>query len=106
MRDVFEISGRKWRGIGEIKESGLRLRPEFADFDAEKKFGVSDTRATEPLECIAALVLQGLKRPVDCPAFGACCHPGSPLGAPMVSSEGACAAYYTYRRHTALAAED
>jgi hydrogenase expression/formation protein HypD len=99
MFDVFEVTDRKWRGIGEIGQSGYRLRPEYAAFDAETRFGVSDTRAAEPPECIAALVLQGIRKPVDCPVFGTRCTPEKPMGAPMVSSEGACAAYYRYRRH-------
>ena len=99
MREVFEVTDRKWRGIGEIGQSGYRLRVEYADFDAEKRFGVSDTYAEEPAECIAALVLQGIRKPVDCPVFGTRCTPEKPMGAPMVSSEGACAAYYRYRRH-------
>ena len=100
VQEVFEIADRKWRGIGEIGESGYRLRPEYAAFDAEKIFGVESLTAEEPAECISALVLQGLKKPTDCPAFGTRCTPGSPLGAPMVSTEGACAAYYQYRRHS------
>jgi len=100
MARVFEVCDRKWRGIGLIPQSGLRLREEFAAHDAEKVFGVSDTVAEEPAECISALVLQGLKKPVDCPAFAVRCTPETPLGAPMVSGEGACAAYYQYRRRT------
>ncbi len=96
---VFEVTDRKWRGIGAISESGWRLRAEFAEFDAEKIFGLEETTALEPAECISAEVLQGLKRPVDCPAFGIRCTPATPLGAPMVSSEGACAAYHRYKRH-------
>ena len=91
---------RKWRGIGVIPQSGLRLRPEYAAYDAEQIFGVADLSAEEPRECISAEVLQGLKRPTDCPAFGGACTPENPMGAPMVSAEGACAAYYHYRRHT------
>jgi hydrogenase expression/formation protein HypD len=98
MEKVFEVCDRKWRGIGVIPQSGLRLREEFAAFDAEKVFGVADTTAEEPAECISAQVLQGLKKPVDCPAFAVRCTPETPLGAPMVSAEGACAAYYQYRR--------
>jgi hydrogenase expression/formation protein HypD len=101
MAKVFEVCDRKWRGIGSIPRSGLRLREEFAAFDAEKVFDVAAHSADEPAECISALVLQGLKKPLDCPAFGVRCTPASPLGAPMVSSEGACAAYYQYRRHPA-----
>jgi hydrogenase expression/formation protein HypD len=99
MFEVFEVTDRKWRGIGEIGQSGYRLRGEYAAFDAEKLFGVSGTHAEEPPECIAALVLQGIRKPVDCPVFGTRCTPEKPMGAPMVSSEGACAAYYRYRRH-------
>jgi hydrogenase expression/formation protein HypD len=99
LREVFEVSGRQWRGIGPIPQSGFKLREEFAAFDAERVFGVEDRHAEEPKECISALVLQGLKKPLDCTAFGTRCTPLSPLGAPMVSTEGACAAYYQYRRH-------
>jgi len=99
LREVFEVSDRKWRGIGSIEDSGYRLRGEYAAFDAERVFGLEDLNAEEPEECISALVLQGLKKPVDCPAFGTRCTPMKPLGAPMVSTEGACAAYYQYRRH-------
>lgn len=99
MEEVFEVCDRKWRGIGPIPQSGLRLRLEFADHDAEKVFGVADASVQEPAECISAMVLQGLKKPVDCPAFGRACTPETPLGALMVSAEGACAAYYQYRRH-------
>ncbi|MGA3028938.1 MAG: hydrogenase formation protein HypD [Bryobacteraceae bacterium] len=102
MERVFEVSGRKWRGIGEIAQSGYRLRPEFAAHDAEKVFGLETITAEEPAECISALVLQGLKKPPDCTAFGTRCTPETPMGAPMVSSEGACAAYYVYRRHELL----
>lgn len=99
MREVFEVTDRKWRGIGAIADSGYRLRPDYARFDAEKRFGMADLNAEEPAECISALVLQGLKKPMDCPAFGKRCTPMKPLGAPMVSAEGACAAYYQYKRH-------
>jgi hydrogenase expression/formation protein HypD len=104
MEKVFEVCDRKWRGIGVIPQSGLRLREEFAAFDAEKVFGVAGATAEEPAECIAAQVLQGLKKPVDCPAFALRCTPATPLGAPMVSGEGACAAYYQYRRPRGLSA--
>jgi hydrogenase expression/formation protein HypD len=99
MFEVFEIGDRKWRGIGPIPASGYRLRAEYAAFDAERRFHVETTHVEEPSECIAARVLQGLAKPVDCPAFGTRCTPQTPLGAPMVSSEGACAAYYRFRRH-------
>jgi len=87
-----------------IPRSGLRLREEFAPYDAEKVFGVEDATAEEPAECLSAQVLQGLKKPVDCPAFAVRCTPETPLGAPMVSAEGACAAYYQYRRPRELSA--
>ncbi|MEN6492822.1 MAG: hydrogenase formation protein HypD [Thermoguttaceae bacterium] len=96
---VFEPTARKWRGIGEIPQSGLMLRAEFAEFDASRRFGVEAIVADEPSECIAGEVLQGHKKPHECSAFGIRCTPDRPLGAPMVSSEGACAAYYRYRRH-------
>jgi hydrogenase expression/formation protein HypD len=98
MFEVFEIGDRKWRGIGLIPASGYRLRAEYAGFDAERRFNLHTTRVEEPSECIAAKVLQGLAKPTDCPAFGTRCKPQTPLGAPMVSSEGACAAYYRFRR--------
>jgi hydrogenase expression/formation protein HypD len=101
MQEVFEVSDRKWRGIGSIAASGYRLREAYAAFDAERIFGMEEVTAEEPKECISALVLQGLKKPIDCSAFGKRCTPLTPLGAPMVSSEGACAAYYQYRRHAA-----
>jgi hydrogenase expression/formation protein HypD len=98
IKQVFRVVPRKWRGIGEIPRSGLGLAEAYAAFDAEKKFGLADHRVDEPAECIAGLVLQGLKKPHECPAFGGKCTPEHPLGATMVSSEGACAAYYRYRR--------
>jgi len=100
---VFEGCDRTWRGVGEIPASGWRLRPEYAAFDAEQRFDVSAVRAQESPLCIAGQVLQGLKRPHECPAFGVQCTPEMPLGATMVSSEGACAAYYRYRRPLAVA---
>src|SRR6478672_473225 len=99
VREVFEVADQKWRGIGMIPNSGLRLRDAFADYDANKIFDLQLISADEPAECISAQVLQGLKKPTDCPAFAMRCTPENPLGAPMVSSEGACAAYYHYRRH-------
>jgi hydrogenase expression/formation protein HypD len=95
---VFEVADRKWRGIGTIPASGLQLRPEFADFDAAAHFGTERLTSDEPEQCISGLVLQGLRKPTDCPVFGTTCTPQNPLGAPMVSSEGACAAYYAYQR--------
>jgi len=99
IQQVFEPVARKWRGIGEIPQSGLGLREPFVRFDASRRFGVDQLVADEPNACIAGEVLQGHKKPHDCPAFGTRCTPDRPLGAPMVSSEGACAAYYRYRRH-------
>jgi hydrogenase expression/formation protein HypD len=99
--EVFEVADQKWRGIGTIPKSGLQLRSEYAAFDASQVFGLADIVADEPAECISAQVLQGLKKPHDCPAFGMRCTPENPMGAPMVSTEGACAAYYQYRRHAA-----
>ncbi|HSM51125.1 MAG TPA: hydrogenase formation protein HypD [Thermoanaerobaculia bacterium] len=96
--EVFEPCDRKWRGIGEIPASGLRLRPEYAGFDAERRFEVGHLTAEESPLCIAGEVLQGLKKPRECAAFGRECTPERPLGAPMVSSEGACAAYFRYGR--------
>jgi hydrogenase expression/formation protein HypD len=96
--EVFEVTDRDWRGIGEIPSSGLRLRDAFREFDAEPRFNLVLSAAEESSECIAGLVLQGLKRPYDCPAFGERCTPDAPLGAPMVSSEGACAAYFHFGR--------
>lgn len=98
IRKVFEIAPRKWRGIGEIPASGLRLRPEFRDYDAEVIFALGELHVEEPAICISGLVLQGLKKPNECAAFGKQCTPQTPLGATMVSSEGACAAYFAYQR--------
>ncbi|HEX8814355.1 MAG TPA: hydrogenase formation protein HypD [Terriglobales bacterium] len=105
MQDVFEIADQKWRGIGMIPASGLRLRDEYAAYDANRVFEMEDISVEEPAECISAQVLQGLKKPPDCAAFGMRCTPENPLGAPMVSSEGACAAYYRYRRHAVTKGE-
>jgi hydrogenase expression/formation protein HypD len=96
---VFEVADRKWRGIGPIPGSGFFLKDKYAAFDAERRFDLADICAQEPAECISAEVLLGHKKPTDCTAFGTRCTPEKPLGAPMVSSEGACAAYYQYRRH-------
>jgi hydrogenase expression/formation protein HypD len=97
VRKVFRVVHRQWRGIGKISKSGLGLQEEFSDFDAEQKFGVSNIKAQESPECISGLVLRGVKKPKECAAFGKTCTPEYPLGAPMVSTEGACAAYYRYR---------
>jgi hydrogenase expression/formation protein HypD len=97
--EVFEVCDRKWRGVGSIPKSGYRLRYEFRAHDAERLFEVEDIEANESAECISGQILKGLKKPKDCPAFGKTCTPQRPLGATMVSSEGACAAYYAYGRH-------
>ena len=99
IREVFRVIPRKWRGVGEIAQSGLGLGEAYSAFDAGKKFGVAEHHVEEPAACISGLVLQGLKKPQECSAFGTNCTPEHPLGATMVSSEGACAAYYRYRRH-------
>ena len=98
LMEVFELTDRRWRGIGEIPMSGFRLNRAYSEYDAEARFDLTEIRALESSLCIAGLVLQGLKKPQDCPAFGTACTPESPLGAPMVSSEGACAAYYHFGR--------
>ncbi len=99
IRKVFTVVPRKWRGVGESPQSGLGLNDAYAAFDAEKKFNLADHHVDEPAECLSGLVLQGQIKPHECPAFGTRCTPEHPLGATMVSSEGACAAYYRYRRH-------
>ncbi len=99
IEQVFEVRDRQWRGIGLIPASGWGLRAEYAAFDAERRWDVGEIRTQESPLCIAGLILQGLKKPHDCPAFGAQCTPETPLGATMVSSEGACAAYHKYGRH-------
>ena len=100
--DVFEVCDRKWRGIGIIPKSGLRLSYEYRDHDAEKIFELDDLETRESPLCISGQILKGLKKPKDCPAFGKACTPDTPLGATMVSSEGACAAYYACGRHLEL----
>jgi len=96
---VFEVCDRKWRGVGSIPKSGYKLRWEFREHDAERLFDVKEIDTKEPADCISGLVLKGVKKPHDCPAFGKQCTPEHPLGATMVSAEGACAAYYAYGRH-------
>ncbi|HXZ25104.1 MAG TPA: hydrogenase formation protein HypD [Nitrospiria bacterium] len=98
--ELFEPTDRAWRGIGVIPRSGYRLRDVFAGYDAERRFEMAGLTAQESSLCIAGQVLQGAKKPHDCPAFGTDCTPERPLGAPMVSSEGACAAYYHYRSYS------
>lgn len=96
--EVFEVVDRKWRGIGVIPKSGLALKEGYQEFDAEGIFSIDGLKVEEPSGCIAGQILQGLKRPNECNAFATQCAPHHPLGAPMVSSEGACAAYFNYRR--------
>ncbi len=96
---AFEVCDRRWRGIGTIPKSGLRLRWELREHDAERRFHVGTLETHEPAACISGQILRGLKKPHDCPAFGTDCTPARPLGATMVSAEGACAAYHAYGRH-------
>lgn len=100
LAEVFEVADKKWRGLGTIPASGLVLREAYAAFDAERRFGLLSITAEESPECHSGEVLMGAIRPPQCPAFGTRCTPERPLGAPMVSSEGACAAYFRYRRPT------
>ena len=96
--DVFQVTDRKWRGIGVIQQSGFRLAPAYAEFDAERRFAVEAIDVAESKVCISGQILQGVMKPHQCPAFGKACTPLTPLGATMVSSEGACAAYFHYGR--------
>ena len=98
MREVFTVIPRRWRGIGEIPASGLGLAAAYSGLDAERRFGAARPRPEASSECIAGLVLQGARKPTDCPAFGVRCTPEHPLGVTMVSSEGTCAAYFRYRK--------
>jgi len=98
LQRMFEPCDRNWRGIGLIPQSGWRLREAFAEFDAERRFDLGHIQTRESEVCIAGQILQGQKKPPQCPAFGTLCTPQNPLGATMVSSEGACAAYYRYHR--------
>ena len=98
VRRVFRPVDRRWRGIGTIEAGGLGVRPEFAEFDAEVRFELHHDGAPDPEECRAGEVLRGELKPEGCAAFGTTCTPEHPIGAPMVSAEGACAAYYAYRR--------
>ena len=97
MQTVFEPADRTWRGIGMVKQGGYKLRSKYAHIDAEQRFSVADYRANENPDCISGLIMQGLKKPNECPMFASHCTPEFPLGATMVSSEGACASYYKYR---------
>ena len=101
IREVFEVVPRHWRGVGEIARSGLGLNESYAKFDAERRFDVKEIRVVESSQCVSGRILQGVLKPIQCPAFGNPCTPEHPLGATMVSSEGACAAYYRYRRSRA-----
>ena len=96
VNEIFEIGEQEWRGIGKIPESGLVMKEKYAEFDAARKFSIENSEKREENLCIAGEILKGIKKPVECPQFGKTCNPGNPLGAPMVSSEGACAAYYHY----------
>jgi hydrogenase expression/formation protein HypD len=96
IEQVFEVTDREWRGIGILPKSGLRLKEEFSQFDADWRFEMPEDIVPEKNECIAGQILKGIKKPTECLHFGGLCTPQNPLGAPMVSSEGACAAYYNY----------
>jgi hydrogenase expression/formation protein HypD len=98
LREVFEVTDRSWRGIGPIPRSGWRLAADYVDYDAEQRFAVTDIHVAESVLCRSGEVLQGVLKPLECQAFGRECTPRHPLGTTMVSSEGACAAYYLYRR--------
>ena len=102
---VFKVGDRKWRGIGNIPLSGFHLRDEFARQDAENRFEVAGIATLEPEICISGQILRGIRKPHDCPVFGTLCTPQHPLGATMVSAEGACAAYYAYGRHLQIATD-
>jgi hydrogenase expression/formation protein HypD len=104
LAEVFEVADRTWRGLGTIAASGYRLTPTYAEFDAERRFAVAGIQTPESAECQSGSILQGLLKPHQCPAFGTRCTPEHPLGATMVSSEGACAAYFHYGRLRASAA--
>ncbi|HVX12239.1 MAG TPA: hydrogenase formation protein HypD [Pirellulales bacterium] len=105
VRAVYEVCDRPWRGLGEVAAGGLRLREQWQHFDAERRFGLSDLRVIENDECRAGDVLAGRIKPTGCPSFGKSCTPENPLGAPMVSSEGACAAYFHYHQAPSTAVE-
>jgi hydrogenase expression/formation protein HypD len=105
MGDVFEVVDRNWRGLGAIPRSGLGIRDRYSAFDAARKFNLAPRPAAPVGPCISGEILRGLKKPLQCPAFGTLCTPERPAGAPMVSSEGACAAYYRYRRTASRSSE-
>jgi hydrogenase expression/formation protein HypD len=102
INQVYTVINRKWRGIGEIPLSGLGLAKEFIQFDAEQHYAVDKIDTKESEKCISGIILQGLKKPYECPAFDKECTPAHPLGATMVSSEGACSAYYKYQMHRVI----
>ncbi len=104
VEQVFEIADRDWRGLGVIPRSGLALRPAYADYDAARRFPLRPVAPAGATECISGEIMRGVRKPPDCPAFGTRCTPEHPLGAPMVSSEGACAAYHRYRSRPAAPA--
>ena len=104
VEEVFTVADRNWRGLGVIPNSGLEVRPELANFDAGKRFQLSQSAARPDAICISGEIMRGVKKPHDCPAFGTTCQPEHPLGAPMVSGEGACAAYYRYRSRAVVGA--
>lgn len=99
INEVYEIVDRKWRGIGVVPEGGFSIKKEYSEFDAEVKFNLKNFKGEEKTDCISGLILQGVKKPIECPLFGNPCTPENPLGATMVSSEGACQAYYLYKEH-------
>ncbi len=96
IQKIFEVTNRDWRGIGNIPFSGYAVKPEFVAYDANKKFGITMAEAAEDASCLSGEVMKGKIKPHQCPNFGNKCTPVKPLGAPMVSSEGACAAYYHF----------
>jgi hydrogenase expression/formation protein HypD len=98
IEEIFQVKSNNWRGIGSIENSGLELKEKYKEFDAENRFNIGTIDPIEPKECISGLILQGIKKPKDCKSFGTTCTPDNPIGAPMVSGEGACAAYYKYKR--------
>ena len=100
VEQVFSVTDRDWRGLGVIPASGLAVRPAYAGFDANRRFTLQASGANNSTACISGAIMRGVSKPHDCPAFGTRCNPEHPLGAPMVSSEGACAAYYRYRSRT------
>ena len=104
IKKVFEVGNREWRGIGEIPESGYKISKAYEAYDAELKFQITQKETTFNTKCIAGDILRGIKKPFECPVFGTECSPSNPLGAPMVSSEGACAAYYHFSNNEKIKA--